>query len=77
MINDIKIIGFDADDTLWINEPFFIEAEDIFSNLLLAFDTHGQIKAELLKNVIISKIKIAVTGFSTKPCWSQLVQLKI
>lgn len=50
MNKDIRVIGFDADDTLWINEPFFTEAEDIFCNLFLAFDTPGQIKAELLKN---------------------------
>ena len=50
MNGDIKVVGFDADDTLWINEPFFTEAEDKFCNLLLAFDTPGQIKSELLKN---------------------------
>ncbi|MDN3202519.1 HAD family hydrolase [Algoriphagus sediminis] len=30
----IKTIAFDADDTLWVNEPFFREAEEKFASLL-------------------------------------------
>ena len=30
MYNDIKVIGFDADDTLWVNEPYFRDIEDKF-----------------------------------------------
>lgn len=29
-----QVIGFDADDTLWVNEPFFREAEVKFSQLM-------------------------------------------
>ena len=29
-----KTIGFDADDTLWVNEPFFREAEKKFASIL-------------------------------------------
>lgn len=31
---NIKIIAFDADDTLWVNEPYFLEAENKFCALL-------------------------------------------
>ena len=31
---NIKIIAFDADDTLWVNEPYFLEAENKFCVLL-------------------------------------------
>ncbi len=31
---EIKIIGFDADDTLWVNEPYYREAEKKFCDLL-------------------------------------------
>ena len=31
---DIKVIGFDADDTLWVNETYFREAEEEFCNLM-------------------------------------------
>ena len=52
MIENIEVIGFDADDTLWINEPYFTEAEEQFCALLSSFDTPGKIKSELLKNEI-------------------------
>ncbi len=31
---NIKVIAFDADDTLWINEPYFQETEHKFSELM-------------------------------------------
>jgi putative hydrolase of the HAD superfamily len=33
----IKTIAFDADDTLWVNEPYFQEAENRFCELLSAY----------------------------------------
>jgi len=35
MKNDIKTLAFDADDTLWINEIYFQEAEQEFCSLLV------------------------------------------
>jgi len=34
MFNGIKVIGFDADDTLWVNEPYFRETERAVIHLL-------------------------------------------
>ena len=34
MHKNIKIIGFDADDTLWVNEPYYQETERKFCKLL-------------------------------------------
>ncbi len=34
MLENIKYVGFDADDTLWINENFFREAEHEFAMLM-------------------------------------------
>ena len=31
---DIEVIAFDADDTLWVNETYFREAEVKFAKLL-------------------------------------------
>ncbi|WP_428981719.1 HAD family hydrolase [Lutimonas zeaxanthinifaciens] len=45
----IKVIAFDADDTLWINEPYFREAEEKFSNLLEDFLPHHSVQKELFK----------------------------
>lgn len=33
-MENIKVIAFDADDTLWVNEPYFREAEEKFCKLL-------------------------------------------
>ena len=45
MRSQIKTIAFDADDTLWVNEPYFQEAENRFCELLAAWlppETAGQ-----------------------------------
>ena len=38
MFENIKVIAFDADDTLWVNETYFREAEDAFVALLLPYE---------------------------------------
>ena len=43
----IKVIGFDADDTLWVNETYFREAEEKFASLLDAYETKNKIDQEL------------------------------
>ena len=35
----IKVIAFDADDTLWSNEPFFQEIEKQYTDLLKPYGT--------------------------------------
>ncbi|MEW4924565.1 HAD family hydrolase [Algibacter sp. 2305UL17-15] len=49
---NIKVIGFDADDTLWVNETYFREAEAEFSKLLSEFETPNKIDQELFKKEI-------------------------
>jgi len=45
----IKVIGFDADDTLWVNETYYREAELEFSRLLAKYETANKIDQELFK----------------------------
>lgn len=45
----IKVIGFDADDTLWVNETYFREAEEKFADLLENYETKNKIDQELFK----------------------------
>jgi putative hydrolase of the HAD superfamily len=45
--NNIKVIAFDADDTLWVNETYFREAESQFAKLLEQYETHNKIDQEL------------------------------
>lgn len=47
--NKIKVIAFDADDTLWVNEPYFREAEHEVARLLSAYETENKINQELYK----------------------------
>lgn len=45
----IKVIGFDADDTLWENETYFRETEAKFAQLLDQYETQNKIDQELFK----------------------------
>lgn len=48
----IKTIAFDADDTLWVNEPFFREAEEKFAGLLEDYlPRHSTIKELYVKEI--------------------------
>lgn len=49
MKKDIKIIAFDADDTLWVNEPYFQEAEKQFCALLGDYLPQEEISRELFQ----------------------------
>ena len=46
---NIQVIAFDADDTLWSNEPFFKEVEHRYTGLLNAYGNEEQIYAELFR----------------------------
>lgn len=48
-MKEIKVIAFDADDTLWVNEPYFREMEDRFCSLLEDFLPHHSVDKELFK----------------------------
>ncbi|QXP52298.1 MULTISPECIES: HAD family hydrolase [Cellulophaga] len=47
--DEIKVIGFDADDTLWVNETYFREAEEKFASLLEGYETKNTIDQDLFK----------------------------
>ena len=49
MKHAIKVIAFDADDTLWSNEPFFQEVERKYTELLSDYGGAEEISAELFK----------------------------
>lgn len=50
--SNIKVIAFDADDTLWVNETYFRNAEHEFAKLLTAYETENKIDQELFKTEI-------------------------
>ena len=52
MFESIKVIAFDADDTLWVNETYFRETEGLFGKLLSTYETPNQIQQALFKKEI-------------------------
>ncbi len=65
MDNRYKVIAFDADDTLWVNETYFREAELEFANLLSKYETKNKIDQELFKKEIenLSFYGYGIKGF--------------
>lgn len=53
----LKVIAFDADDTLWINETYFDETEQKFCGLMEDYLSHQGISKELFK-VEIDNLKL-------------------
>lgn len=51
-IQDLKVIAFDADDTLWVNEPFFQEIERKFCEMMEVYHPQHTVSRELLATEI-------------------------
>jgi len=64
-MKNIKVIAFDADDTLWVNEPYFQETEHKFCALLEDFLPHHTVSQELFKTEMqnLSLYGYGVKGF--------------
>lgn len=60
---EIKVIAFDADDTLWVNEPYFQNTEKKFCSLLEDFLPQHSISSELFK---IEVENLALYGYGIK-----------
>jgi len=59
----IKTIGFDADDTLWVNETYFRDTEEKFAELLEGYETKNKIDQELFK---IEMANLNIYGYGIK-----------
>ena len=70
-MKNIKVIAFDADDTLWVNEPYFREAEEKFSNLLEDFLPHHSVQKELFKTEMDN---LALYGYGVKSFMLSMVE---
>ncbi len=46
---NIKVIAFDADDTLFVNEPYFQETEEKFCGLMADYLSHQGLSQELFR----------------------------
>jgi putative hydrolase of the HAD superfamily len=48
-MSTIKVIGFDADDTLWVNEPFYQDVEKQFCQIMKPYLDEVETSKELFK----------------------------
>ena len=71
---NIKVIGFDADDTLWVNETYFREAEIEFANLLSAYETPNKIDQELFKKEIEN---LELYGYGVKGFMLSMIEMAL
>jgi putative hydrolase of the HAD superfamily len=60
---NIKVIAFDADDTLWVNEPYFRQTEEHFCSLLGEYASQHELERELLKMEIYN---LGLYGYGIK-----------
>ncbi|PUZ20320.1 putative hydrolase of the HAD superfamily [Chitinophaga costaii] len=63
---NIKVIAFDADDTLWVNEPYFRETEEKFCQLMEDYMPRNSMDKELFKTEIqnLSLYGYGIKGFT-------------
>ena len=71
MNKNIKVIAFDADDTLFVNETYFREAEHQFAKLFTAFETENKIEQELFKTEIRN---LGLYGYGVKGFMLSMVE---
>ena len=70
----IKVIGFDADDTLWVNETYFRDAEAEFAKLLSSFETENKIDQELFK---MEMKNLPIYGYGIKGFVLSMIEMAI
>ncbi|MGE0772753.1 MAG: HAD family hydrolase [Cyclobacteriaceae bacterium] len=70
----IKIVAFDADDTLWSNEHFFQETEKKFCSLMEDFLPQHTVGRELLKTEINN---IALYGYGIKAFMLSMIETAV
>lgn len=73
-MNQIEVISFDADDTLWHNEPYFLEAQEKFWHLMEDFLPAHAAGAELNKTEVQN---IELYGYGIKAFILSMVEASI
>ena len=77
MIKDyqhIKVISFDADDTLWVNETYFREAEIAFCDLMADYETPNKTDQELFK---MEMKNLPIYGYGIKAFMLSMVEMAL
>ena len=74
LTEDIKVIGFDADDTLWVNEPYYREAEEQFMKLVSVYATENDVAGALFSTEMAN---LGLYGYGIKAFILSLVECAI
>ncbi len=74
MYKNIKVIGFDADDTLWVNEPYYKEIESQFCKLLIEY-----LPAEKVSKILfdMEMANLELYGYGLKSFTLSLIETAI
>jgi putative hydrolase of the HAD superfamily len=67
----VKVIAFDADDTLWVNEPFFRDTETEFCNLFTSIMPAVEVSAELYKTEMAN---LSLYGYGAKSFMLSMIE---
>lgn len=71
---NIKVIGFDADDTLWVNEPFYRETEAKFCELLSQYGSADEINRMLYR---VETGNLELYGYGNKAFVLSLIETAV
>ncbi len=74
MNKNIRVIAFDADDTLWENEHYFRKTEDEFCRLLSGFLSKSEIQREFYQTELVN---LPLYGYGIKGFILSLVETAI
>ncbi len=74
MKNNFDIIGFDADDTLWINQPNYDEIENEYCNLLSNYLPVEEVSEKLYK---IEMQNLSLYGYGAKSFTLSMVETAV
>lgn len=73
-MNNIKVIAFDADDTLWVNEPIFREAEEQCKHILQEYIAPYQLTEKLYQTEMKN---LKLFGYGIKGFMLSLIETAI
>ena len=71
---NLKVIAFDADDTLWVNEPYFRQTEEQFYDLLSEFSSRHSLEKDLLRMEIDN---LALYGYGIKGFMLSMIETSL
>ena len=74
LMDGIKVIAFDADDTLWVNEPFYQETEKKFCDMLEDYLPSHTVSRELLETEIRN---VPLYGYGVKSFMLSMIETAI